>query len=61
MQVTAPVHSLPEVDDPLVQVIDGVYRVGGENATCGLFAWVSKLITVVYTLHVNDLTVSTID
>lgn len=37
MQVTAPVHNLPEVDDPLVQVIDGVYRVGGENATCGLF------------------------
>ena len=37
MQVSAPVYNLPEVDEPLVQVIDGVYRVGGKNAMWGLF------------------------
>lgn len=37
MQVSAPVHNLPEVDEPLVQVVEGIYRVGGENALCGLF------------------------
>ena len=37
LQVSAPVYAIPQVDDPLALVVEGMYRVGGENAMCGLF------------------------
>ena len=50
-QISAPVDSLPEIDDPLVRVIGGIYRVGGDNVMCGLFCLgkcaILEIITII--------------
>ena len=37
LQVSAPVHAIPQVDEPLALVVEGMHCMGGENAMCGLF------------------------
>lgn len=37
LQVSAPVYAIPQVDEPLALVVEGMHRVGGKNAMCGLF------------------------
>ena len=38
LQISAPIHNLPEIEAPLHQAVKGIQRVGGENAMCGVFS-----------------------
>ena len=52
------VHSLPEIDDPLVRVIEGIYRVGGDNAMCEVCNtdnYYNNNMDVTRSLHVGEM------